>query len=306
MIRFINKNLPQLNVKQVRALTKFELSLMNSSMAFYGYMITTTTACPMLGFGMFFGNSLMAMASQSMGQIEEIAEDSKMDRTKNRPLPAGELSPKYATKVRNGLFLTANASFLLFGLSYPAILLSNLTYATYYGYVKMKLRSKLNTTFGAVVGTLPIMIGIVQNVPEFYYSVDLLCNASYLFFWQFLHFYSILIMYKEQYQKTNFKMEYNKNNIAMISFMSGMAMMGGSFLMAYNTTIPLFKICMTTTGLFHLPLFYQIYNCWVNPGMQSAKQMKMFSYKLFFVFFFFSYLLMHNKERSKRQIEDKK
>lgn len=46
--------------------------------------------------GMIVGSSLCAMSAAVFNQSKEIVFDSKMQRTRNRPLPTGRISPSQA------------------------------------------------------------------------------------------------------------------------------------------------------------------------------------------------------------------
>ena len=76
-----------------------------------------------------------------------------------------------------------------------AIILSNLTYFSYIVYIKMKKKTSLNTLFGALVGALPLLVGIADNKTNLLLDPMCLGLTSYLFLWQFVHFYGIYVAF---------------------------------------------------------------------------------------------------------------
>lgn len=72
----------------------------------------------------------------------------------------------------------------------------------------MKQRSHHNTLVGAVVGALPPFIGTFAQTGMLLDPATMLL-ASYIFTWQFPHFYGILYENKEDYAKAGFVMTSN-------------------------------------------------------------------------------------------------
>ena len=65
--------------------------------------------------------------------------------------------------------------------------------------------TSLNTVFGAIVGAIPLLIGFSNNTGMVVLSEESLYMTSFLFLWQFAHFYGIYVAFKSDYEKTNFK-----------------------------------------------------------------------------------------------------
>jgi protoheme IX farnesyltransferase len=85
--------------------------------------------------------------------------------------------------IKNGLFYGSNLILLAGGIAPISIILTNLTYFSYIGYIKLKKVSTLNTLFGAVVGALPILVGITNNPLESIFNELLIGTTGYLFLW---------------------------------------------------------------------------------------------------------------------------
>merc|ERR1719453_2454935 len=72
-------------------------------------------------------------------------------------------------------------------------------------YLPMKQKSSLNTVMGAVVGALPPFIGTFAQTGALL-DLPTFLIASYIFSWQFPHFYGILYENKDDYSKAGFVM----------------------------------------------------------------------------------------------------
>lgn len=85
-------------------------------------------------------------------------------------------------------------------------LISNAVWFSYLCvYLPMKQKSSFNTVAGAVVGALPPFIGTFAQTGAIF-DIPTLILASYIFSWQFPHFYGILYENREDYKKAGFVM----------------------------------------------------------------------------------------------------
>ena len=127
-----------------------------------------------------------------------------MERTKNRPLPAGLISP--LNVIIYGVIMTLGGSLLLvFKINLLTGLLSLLTAFLYVVvYTPLKRITWLNTSVGSVPGAMPIIGGWTAATGEIGTMAWILFALMYL--WQHPHFYSIAWMCKEDYAAASFKM----------------------------------------------------------------------------------------------------
>ena len=127
-----------------------------------------------------------------------------MERTKNRPLPAGLISP--LNVIIFGVLMTLGGSFLLiFKINLLTGFLSLLTAFLYVViYTPLKRITWLNTSVGSIPGALPIIGGWTAATGEVGTMAWILFAIMYL--WQHPHFYSIAWMCKEDYAAAKFKM----------------------------------------------------------------------------------------------------
>ena len=173
-------------------------------------------------FGLF-GIALIASSSAVINQILDVEIDSKMARTKNRPLVKGEISATNA-KVFSGILLASGTILLLIFNNVLTLSLTLLTWAFYsFFYTKiLKFAGTQNIVIGGIAGAMPPLLGwtAITN------SVDALPLLMILiiFIWTPPHFWALSINRKEDYVAAKIPMmpvikgtEYTKLQIALYS-----------------------------------------------------------------------------------------
>src|SRR4051794_22413432 len=131
--------------------------------------------------------------------------DAAMERTADRPIPSGRISPRAALTFGIGLEIVA--------LLWLALLVNPLTaafaFAGFAGYtlvytIWLKRRTAQNVVIGGIAGAIPPVVGwtAVTN------GID--GTAIYLFaivfFWQVPHFWALALLMKDEYAKVNIPM----------------------------------------------------------------------------------------------------
>jgi protoheme IX farnesyltransferase len=155
-------------------------------------------------FHVLLGTALMASGTAALNQWYESDSDSKMRRTRNRPIAAGRIQRSHGL-VFAVMLSVAGFADLWWGANPLAAELGLLTLATYIGlYTPLKRRSAICTTVGAVPGALPPLIGYAAASG----TLDGRAAALFLilFVWQFPHFYAIAWMYRDDYARGGIKM----------------------------------------------------------------------------------------------------
>ena len=150
------------------------------------------------------GTLLVAGSASAANQWLEVRRDARMNRTANRPLPAGRISGLGALTFV-ALTLFAGLIYLSIALPLSAALWAGLTWLLYVAvYTPLKPLSSANTAVGAVAGALPVFIGW-SAVSE---SLDIRAVALFLtlYLWQFPHFMAIAWLYREDYARGGYKM----------------------------------------------------------------------------------------------------
>ena len=92
-------------LSDVLQLTKFRLAISVVFSSLAGYLLATDKVNPSVLLGLFLGGFAMVGASNAFNQWIEKDKDALMDRTKNRPLPAGRMNPLTALLIASLLTL---------------------------------------------------------------------------------------------------------------------------------------------------------------------------------------------------------
>ncbi len=161
--------------------------------------------------------------------------DKKMDRTKDRPLPAGRMAPK--TALFFGLLLTIGSFFLiLVFVNVISAILSLIALITYlFIYTPMKTNDPSAVLWGAIPGALPPLIGWTMIMGKIDYFGLILFGI--IFVWQLPHFLSISIYHLKDYMNAGVKVL-------------------PSIIGIYATKIQIFVFTLVMVGLTALPWAY--------------------------------------------------
>ena len=190
-------------VTDFKEITKMGLSLSVVFSSIAGYFLGAETISLVTIVLLAFGGYFMVGASNAYNQIIERDLDALMDRTKNRPIPAGRMTV-------NTAFIIAT-TFTILGLitlyiinpktaMYGAI--SIFLYTSVY--TPLKTKTSLSVFVGALPGAIPFMLGWVAARNSFGIEPGMLFAIQ--FFWQFPHFWSIGWFLHEDYKKGGFHM----------------------------------------------------------------------------------------------------
>ncbi len=152
---------------------------------------------------LILGTFISSSGACILNQYFEVEFDMKMNRTKNRPLPTGIIKLNNALIL--GLFFSFFGPIILLKINFLTALISFLTIFVYIAiYTPMKRYSSFNTIIGAIPGALPPLGGWVAATNQV--NIEGLLLFGILFCWQIPHFYSLAIIYKEDYKRGGFKM----------------------------------------------------------------------------------------------------
>ncbi|MCA9042193.1 MAG: heme o synthase [Planctomycetaceae bacterium] len=150
------------------------------------------------------GIGAVAISSSALNQYLERHSDSLMERTANRPLPAGRLSTRQVLTFGIGLGV-AGVLYLAVRINLLTAAFALLTLVTYtLIYTPLKRKTTLCTTIGAIPGALPPLLGwtAVRGTVD----LEAIVLFGILFLWQFPHFLAIVWIYRHQYQEAGLKM----------------------------------------------------------------------------------------------------
>ncbi|HTU46393.1 MAG TPA: heme o synthase [Bryobacteraceae bacterium] len=150
------------------------------------------------------GTTLLAAGAATLNQWYERDIDSKMNRTRTRPIPAGTIEARHALYFGVALSLLGAIDLWSFTNSLAAALGLLTSFAYLFAYTPLKRRTPLCTTIGAVPGAIPPLIGFAAASGHL--NLDAWILFGILFLWQFPHFHAIAWMYREDYKRGDIKM----------------------------------------------------------------------------------------------------
>lgn len=149
------------------------------------------------------GGYCMVGASNAYNQVIEKDLDALMDRTKNRPVASGRMSPRLALVVASLLTILGVA--LLYTINPKSAMFGAVSIFLYTSiYTPLKTITPLSVFVGAFPGAIPFMLGWVAATNEFGIEAGTLFLIQ--FFWQFPHFWAIGWFLYEDYEKAGFFM----------------------------------------------------------------------------------------------------
>lgn len=149
------------------------------------------------------GGYAMVGASNVFNQVMEKELDFLMNRTRNRPLPSGKVTPFTALLLASLLTLIGMSS--LFAINWKTAFFGGVSILLYtLVYTPLKTRTPLAVLVGAVPGAIPFMLGWVAATGTFGIEPGTLFMIQ--FFWQFPHFWALAWMLDDDYRKGGFKM----------------------------------------------------------------------------------------------------
>jgi len=189
---------------EVKALTKFKLSMMVLMSSVFGYLIVAGTQMSATILVLLtVGGFLITAAANTLNQVLERDYDALMERTKNRPLAANRMKVSEAVLFA-GISMVVGIGCLAMINPLTAFLgtLSLILYA--FVYTPLKRYSTISVAVGAIPGALPVLIGTTAF--EGSLSILGLTLFGIQFLWQFPHFWAIGWLSFEDYKKAGYKL----------------------------------------------------------------------------------------------------
>ncbi|MCU0645979.1 MAG: protoheme IX farnesyltransferase [bacterium] len=167
------------------------------------------------------GIFLLASGSSALNQFQERNIDGLMHRTKDRPLPAKRIQTRTAFFVILVL-VVAGVFVLYFGTNPLATLLGVFALVWYNGvYTLLKRTTPFATVPGAVIGAIPPMVGWVAGGGDIL-DPQIILIASFFFIWQVPHFWLLLLLSGDDYERAGLPSltgVFSMTQISRITFM---------------------------------------------------------------------------------------
>ena len=194
--------------------------------ALVGMLLATPGMVPVqpLVFGLL-GIGLASAAGAALNHVVDQRIDGLMERTRNRPLPSGDLDAPHAL----GFALALVALSMLILTTLVNLLTAALTFAAFIGYAViytsyLKRATPQNIVWGGIAGAAPPLLGWTAVTGEV--SQLSLLLVMIIFLWTPPHFWALAIKRRNEYAKAGIPMlpvthgvEFTKQQIVLYTLM---------------------------------------------------------------------------------------
>lgn len=163
-----------------------------------GYLLHSPRLEPALGWTIA-GIFLLASGASALNHLQESRYDSRMERTRNRPLPSGRITEAGVFAVV--LAYSIPGSLLLYlGAGWPGLILGWLAYFWYnVVYTYLKRFTPWAVVPGSLIGSIPPLIGWAAAGGSLTDPL-VIPMATFFFIWQVPHFWLLILKYGEEYE----------------------------------------------------------------------------------------------------------
>ena len=192
-------------IRMFLKLSKFGIAFLVLLTTILGYFLAATeaeAALQTLLLWLIIGVYLTASGIFILNQAQEAGLDSRMERTKNRPIPRGQISVKKAFAL--GFSLSFLGLLILFffvsTLSFCLALITCILYNFFYTLRWKKNFPVASVFLGALPGAMPVVIGFSARA-ESVLHIECWYLFLIMFLWQMPHFWSLAFRYKDDYAK---------------------------------------------------------------------------------------------------------
>ena len=255
----MKKNNFKRHISIIARLIRVRLSLLVTFSAMTGFFLTgssPTGSFILLLAGVF----LLSAGTSVLNQVQECQHDALMQRTKRRPIPAGEISFTEAWLLA---LVLISAGTVLLGLNGWIPMALGLLNVVFYNliYTPLKTRSWLAIIPGAAVGSVPPLIGWT-SAGFYVFHPNALFLAIFIFLWQIPHFWLLMIKYGKEYELAGFSSITKILNIQQIkSVVFIWGIITSVFLMLFPlfgfNLKPLLIVLLILLNLFFIRQFYR-------------------------------------------------
>lgn len=236
-------------------LTKPRLSLLSVFTVLVAYVAARPAPEALRTALLIVGTVLAAGGVAALNQWMEVDVDARMQRTSDRPIPAGKVPDGSAFVM--GMLMCIAALFLLFATVNPlSALFTLLTIVSYLcWYTPAKRWSRWSTEIGALAGAFPPLIGWAAGEGRITALGWILFGM--LFFWQIPHFMAVAWIYRKDYSLVQFPMLPVRDEsgvwVSLWSLVCTAALVAVSLLpVAWHLTSKVYGAAAVVGGIFFL------------------------------------------------------
>jgi protoheme IX farnesyltransferase len=149
------------------------------------------------------GIFLLASGASALNHVQEYRYDSRMQRTRERPLPSGRISEAGALIVM-GVYSITGSALLYTGAGFEGLLLGWLAFFWYnIVYTYLKRLTAWAVVPGSLIGSIPPVIGWISAGGSLS-DPEILPIAAFFFIWQVPHFWLLILKYGKEYESAGF------------------------------------------------------------------------------------------------------
>jgi len=190
------------NINIIMELAKIRITSFVGLSTFVGYVLYSKSLSAKMILPII-GVFILSCGSSALNHYQERFADSLMDRTKGRPIPSGRISAKNALII-SLLMITIALPLIYFSSNFISLVLSILALIWYnFVYTPLKKKFAMAVVPGSLIGALPPMIGYTAagGSPLDY---QILLLSMFFFIWQIPHFWLLLLIFNNDYEKANY------------------------------------------------------------------------------------------------------
>ena len=231
------------------------------------------------------GGFLVTGAANCFNEIIEKDLDKLMERTKDRPMPAGRMTTGQGLVL--GLIMGILGTWLLGKLNLETGLISVFSILLYaFAYTPLKRKTPIAVFVGAIPGALPPLIGYIAAiggqseigyVPVDYQIALILFLIQFV--WQFPHFWSIAWVLDDDYKRAGFRLLPTKKRdrtSAVITFVSTLILIPVSLLPIFFGFGGMYIAVVSI--LAGIVFSYFAYQLMIKMDLQSARKVMFCSF----------------------------
>ncbi|XP_012687560.2 protoheme IX farnesyltransferase, mitochondrial [Clupea harengus] len=252
-------------------LSKINLTALVVTTAAAGFAMAPVPFDPYLFLYASLGTGLCSCTANSINQYFEVPFDSNMNRTKNRPLVRGQISPLHAVSFALACGIPGVA-LLTLAVNPLTGLLGALNIVLYTScYTPLKRLSITNTWMGAVVGAIPPIMGWTAATGSL--DAGALLMGGLLYSWQFPHFNALSWNLREDYSRGGYRMM----SVTHPDMCRRVALRHSLGLIGLSSLAPVVGITTWTFPLVSLPInlyiSYLAFRFYRNADRQNARKL---------------------------------
>jgi protoheme IX farnesyltransferase len=191
-----------INLNTIPALIKYKVSIAVTFTTITGYVVFTRSLDLNI-IALILGVFLLASGSSALNEFQESEYDAKMQRTKDRPIPSGALSPLNGLII-SVIFILSGLSVLYCFFNITTVLLGIFNVLWYnLVYTYLKRITAFAVVPGSLVGAIPAFIGWTA-AGGYVFNTTVVFIAFFMFIWQIPHFWLLMVKYGKQYEQAGF------------------------------------------------------------------------------------------------------